>query len=139
MVHLSEKTGAVFPTLWSACVSWIVLMGGLIAFLRAGGRGRTGWELPASSSSPTLICCVAPGWLVQRRLGHVALETPTLISLVAVSLSLRLVFEDNLFSYYFVALAVVLVVDVVHGHIRQTAVTWLAMLSLVYCEPTIFV
>jgi hypothetical protein len=271
MVRWSQKTGAVFPTLWSACISWLVLMGGSIALLRASGRGRSGWEpaalvlvaslppvwmciemfahpqdivamgfslaatacairtrwlwvgifialavlaqpfgvlvaiplfvvapaagklrfaigalasvavidlpilavtngaaahtiflgsgnavgagstvlwqihLPSTllvqtSRVAPLVCCLALAWFLQRRLGAAVLQAPALISLVAVSLSLRLVFEDNLFSYYFMALAVILVlVDVVDGHIRETVVAWLIMVSLVYSEPTIFV
>ena len=271
MVRWSQKTGAVFPTLWSACVGWLVLMGGLLSVLRASGRGRTGWEpatlvlvaclpplwmsiemyahpqdivamgfslaalgfalrsrwigsgvftalavlaqpfgilvaiplfvvapaarklryvigavvgvvvidlplllLTSGSAAHTiflgsgnavgrgttvlweihlpstllvqvsriapLVACFLVAWLVQRRLGSAALLPPALVSLVAVCLSLRLVFEDNLFSYYFLALAVILVVvDVVHGHIRQTVIAWLIMVSLVYSEPVIFV
>ncbi|HVA07464.1 MAG TPA: hypothetical protein VNG12_12065 [Acidimicrobiales bacterium] len=271
MVRWSQKTGAVFPTLWSACVGWLVLMGGLLSVLRASGRGRTGWEpatlvlvaclpplwmsiemyahpqdivamgfslaalgfalrsrwigsgvftalavlaqpfgilvaiplfvvapaaqklryvtgavvgvvvidlplllLTSGSAAHTiflgsgnavgrgttvlweihlpstllvqvsriapLVACFLVAWLVQRRLGSAALQPPALVSLVAVCLSLRLVFEDNLFSYYFLALAVILVVvDVVHGHLRQTVIAWLIMVSLVYSEPVIFV
>ena len=271
MVRWSEKTGAVFPTLWSACVSWLVLMGGLLSVLRASGRGRTGWEpaalvlvaclppmwmsiemyahpqdivamgfslaalgfalrsrwfgagvftafavlaqpfgvlvaiplfvvapaaqkvryvvgavvgvividlpillLTSGSAAHTvflgsgnavglgttvlweihlpsgvlvqisriapLVACFLVAWFAQRRLGSGVLQPRALVSLVAVCLSLRLVFEDNLYSYYFLALAVILiVVDVVHGHIRQTVVAWLIMVSLVYSEPVIFV
>jgi hypothetical protein len=271
MVRWSEKTQAVFPTLWSACVAWLVLMGGTISVLRASGRGRTGWEptalvivaalppvwmsiemythpqdivamgfslaalgfalrsrwigagvfialavlaqpfgflvavplfvvaplagklryaigaivaiavidvpilavtngaaahtiflgsgnavgigttvlweihLPGTvliqiSRIAPLVCCFALAWFVQRRLGSAVLQAPALVSLVAVCLSLRLVFEDNLFSYYFLALSVILfVVDVIHGRIRQTVVAWLLMVFLVYSEPVIFV
>jgi len=38
------------------------------------------------------------------------------------------------------ALAVILiVVDIIHGRIRQTVVAWLAMVSLIYSEPTLIV
>ena len=75
-----------------------------------------------------------------RRLGRSALQPAVLISVVAVSLSFRLIFEDNIFSYYFLALAVLLVVqDVIHGRIRETLVAWVAMVTLVYTEPFIFV
>jgi hypothetical protein len=271
MVGWSIKTGAVFPTLWSGCVSWLFLMGGLITLLRASGRGRTGWEptalvivaslppvwmciemyahpqdlvamgfclaatgcalrsrwmgagvlialavlaqpfgilvaiplfvvAPAPRKLPfaigavaaaaivnlpllaltsgsaahslflgsgsavhggstvlwevhlrpavlvqvsriaPLVACLVVAWLVQRRLGSAVLQPRALTTLIAVSLSLRLVFEDNLFSYYFMALAVILVVvDVVHGRIRQTVVAWLAMVSLIYSEPWVIV
>jgi hypothetical protein len=87
-----------------------------------------------------LVACFLVAWFVQRRLGSNVLKPHALVSLVAVCLSLRLVFEDNLFSYYFLALAVILiVVDVVHGHIRQTVIAWLLMVALVYSEPVIFV
>ena len=87
-----------------------------------------------------LVACFLVAWFAQRRLGSGVLQPRALVSLVAVCLSLRLVFEDNLYSYYFLALAVILiVVDVVHGHIRQTVVAWLIMVSLVYSEPVIFV
>ena len=105
------------------------------------------WEFHLPSTVLVQISRIAPlvlslvlAWLVQRRLGPAVLQPPALISLVAVSLSLRLVFEDNLFSYYFMALAVILVVvEVVHGRIRQTVVAWLVMVTLVYSEPVIFV
>ena len=271
MVGWSIKTNAVFPTLWSGCVSWLVLMAGLIALLRASGRGRTGWEptalvivaslppvwmciemyahpqdlvamgfclaatgcalrcrwiaagvlialgvlaqpfaflvaiplfvvAPAARKLPfvigavvtaviidlplfvvtsgsaahtiflgsgnsvqsggsvlweihlphtvltqisriaPLVACLVVAWLVQRRLGSAVLAPLALTSLVAVSLSLRLVFEDNFYSYYFMALAVMLiVVDVIQGRIRQTVVAWLAMASLIYTEPTLIV
>lgn len=271
MIRWSEKSGAVFPTLWSACVSWVVLMAGLISVLRASGRGRTGWEptalvvvaclppvwmcvemyahpqdlvamgfslaaiacalrsrwigvgvlialaalaqpfavlvaiplfvvapvagklrfaiaavasvaiidlpllavtsgasahtvflgsgnavnigstvlwkihLPSTvlvqtSRVAPLLFCLALAWVVQRRLGPAVLQPSALLPLIAVSLIFRLVFEDNLFSYYFMALAVILVVvDVVQGHIRETVVAWLIMVSLVYSEPTLFV
>jgi hypothetical protein len=63
-----------------------------------------------------------------------------LLALIGVSLALRLVFEQNIFAYYYLALAVTLVVlDVVRGRIRETLVAWLIMVSLVYTEGTIIV
>ena len=56
------------------------------------------------------------------------------MSVVAVSLSLRLVFEDLIVAYYFMALAVSLVLlDVVRGHIRRSTVAWLAAVAVVFC------
>jgi len=71
--------------------------------------------------------------LVVRRLGHAAaLEPVALVSLVALSLSMRLVFESSLYGYYFMALVVALVLlDVVRGHIRAALVVWLIVMSLV--------
>ena len=78
---------------------------------------------------------------VVRRVGPIAARQPTLLlSLVGVSLALRLVFEQNIFAYYYLALAVTLVLlDVVRGRIRETLVAWLIMVSLVFTEDTIIV
>jgi hypothetical protein len=101
---------------------------------------RGGAQLLLASRLPPLVLSLALSWYVVRRVGQSALQPAVLISLVAVSLSFRLVFEDNIFSYYYMALAVSLVlVDVVRGHIRQTLVAWVAMVTLVYTEPTIIV
>lgn len=101
---------------------------------------RTGAALVLASRLPPLVLSLALSWYVMRRLGRSALQPSVLIALVAVSLSLRLVFEDNIFSYYYMALAVTLVVlDVARGRIRETLVAWLLMVTLVYTEPTILV
>jgi hypothetical protein len=72
-------------------------------------------------------------WWVGRRLGPSVLEPAPLLSLVALSLSLRLVFDQWLYGYYFMALAVVLVLlDVVGGRIRSSLVAWLAAVSVVF-------
>ena len=85
--------------------------------------GTVLWELGLSGAPAVLLTRVAPvavsivlSWWVARRLGGAALRPATLMSVVAVSLGLRLVFEQNLFAYYFMALAVSLVLlDVVAG------------------------
>ena len=70
--------------------------------------------------------------VVVRRLGPRSLEPVPLLSLVAVSLALRLVFEANLFTYYFMALAVTLaLLEVTQGSIRRTVAAWFAALTLV--------
>ena len=115
----------------------------------AGGIGGTVvWELHVRVGAPLVLVSRLPplflslvlAWYVVRRLKSTALQPAVLISLVAVSLSFRLVFEDNIFSYYYMALAVSLVVlDVVRGRIRETLVAWVAMVLLVYTEPVIIV
>lgn len=115
----------------------------------SGGLGGTvAWELHVRNGAPLLLVSRIPplvlafvlSWYVVRRLGQSALQPAVLVSLVAVSLSFRLVFEDNIFSYYFMALAVMLVLlDVVRGRIRETLVAWLAMVTLVYTEPYIII
>jgi hypothetical protein len=81
---------------------------------------------------PILLAAVLAGW-ARQRLGEHSLDPVPLISLMATSFSLRLVFEQNLFGYYFMALAVSLVVlDVTRGQVRGTVVAWLALVTLVF-------
>ena len=55
------------------------------------------------------------------------------MSLVATSLSLRLVLEQNLFGYYFMALAAALVLlDASAGHIRGQLVAWIGLVALAF-------
>ena len=103
--------------------------------------GTALWELshggPAvlvGSRALPVVLALALSWWVTRRLGPVALSAPAMISLAAASLSLRLIFEQNLISYYFMALVVVLVlVDVAGGRIRGSLVAWLITLLMVFC------
>ena len=75
----------------------------------------------------------ALAWWALRRLGALALEPIPLLSLMATCISLRLVFEQNLFGYYFMALAIMLIVlEVVCGRIRGELVAWIAMAVLAY-------
>jgi hypothetical protein len=72
-------------------------------------------------------------WWILRRIGSAALAPVPLVSLIAISLSLRLVFEQNLFGYYFMALAVCLVLlDVIRGRIRGELVAWVAVVTLLF-------
>jgi hypothetical protein len=103
--------------------------------------GTAVWELGLNGAAAVLVSRVLPialalaiPWWVVRRLGPARFEPVALLSLVAVCLSLRLVFEQNLFVYYFMALAVSLVLlDVARGHIRSSLVAWLVALTLVFC------
>ena len=73
-------------------------------------------------------------WWALRRLGAAAAVQPVaLVSLIGVCVGLRLVFEQQLFGYYYLALSVSLVaLDVVRGRVRSTVVGWLATVSMVY-------
>ena len=107
-----------------------------------GGIGGTVlWELDLHGAPLVLLSRIAPIALFPRdRLVDAAtarhdsrLEPVALISLIAVCVSLRLVFEQQLFGYYFMALSVSLIVlDVVRGHLRSTLAAWLATTSVVY-------
>ncbi len=86
----------------------------------------------ASRVLPLVLSALLASW-VARRLGPAALEPVPLISLIALSLSLRLVFEQNFMGYYFMALAVSLVLlDVVSGRVRGQLVAWLAAMTLAF-------
>jgi hypothetical protein len=81
---------------------------------------------------PLLMSLLLALW-TRRRLGPAALEPVPLIALIATSLSMRLVFEENLFGYYFMALMVALVLlDILGGKIRGVLLAWIASISLAY-------
>lgn len=95
--------------------------------------GLHGAPLVFLSRVMPILIAVAISWYVHRSLGAKALEPAPLIALAAVCLSLRLVLEQNLFGYYFMALAVMLVIfDVVRRRIRGELVAWLALISMAY-------
>lgn len=76
---------------------------------------------------------MALAWWVSRRLGERLLSPIPLISLVAASLTIRLVFEENLFGYYFMAVAVaLLVLDVAVGRIRGPLLAWIALVAAAF-------
>ncbi len=113
------------------------------ALLGSGDTGGVGTALDslhlrgapllfASRVLPVLLALILSWWVV-RRLGPAALEPVALVSVVALSLCMRLVFEQALFGYYFMALAVTLVLlDVMGGRIRGSLVAWLVLVSLVF-------
>jgi hypothetical protein len=103
--------------------------------------GTVLWELHLLGAPVVMLSRVTPVvlsvalslWVV-RRVGREALQPTTLMSVVAVSLGLRLVFEQNLFAYYFMALVVSLVLlDVARGYLRSSTVAWLAAVALEFC------
>ena len=73
-----------------------------------------------------------------QKLGPRVLEPVPLLSVMALSLSLRLVFEQALYGYYLMAVSVMLVLlDVMGQRIRGSLVAWLLLLTLVYVDgPT---
>jgi hypothetical protein len=44
MAHWSNQAGAVGPTIRIGYLGWLVLMAGVVAFLRTTNRGKCGWE-----------------------------------------------------------------------------------------------
>ena len=68
-----------------------------------------------------------------RRFGSALLAPAPLLSLLAACLTLRLVFEENLFGYYFLAASVTLLLaDLLRGHLRGTTLAWLGTLTLFF-------
>lgn len=60
-----------------------------------------------------------------------ALDPVVFTSLLTVSLGLRLVFEFNLYAYYFMPLTVsLLLLEVARGHIRSASIVWWSGVSL---------
>ena len=45
MYNWAQNTAALFPTIGLGYLSWFFLLAGVIAVLRATGRGRSGWEV----------------------------------------------------------------------------------------------
>ena len=106
----------------------------------SGYGGTLLWELHPhgvmlvilSRIMPIVASMLLARWAA-RRLGSAVMDPIPLLSLIATSLSLRLVFEQNLYGYYFMALAVSLVLlDVVAGRIRMQLVAWLGLLTLAF-------
>ena len=98
------------------------------------------WELHLTGSAavdvwrlmPIVISASLAYWTF-RRLGRAALDPVPLMALVATSLSLRLVFEEGLYGYYFMAVAVSLIVlDVLRRSFRVELIGWLALIVLVF-------
>ncbi len=107
----------------------------------SGTRGGTFlWELishssalDVSSRALPILAAITLAWWALRRLGPRALDPIPLLSLIATSLSMRLVFEEGLYGYKFMALAVMLIIlGIVRGSIRGRLVAWLALVTLVF-------
>jgi hypothetical protein len=94
-----------------------------------------GWVLAGTSRVLPIVLSMVLAWWLVRRLGAATVRSPIpLAALVALSLSLRLVFEENLRNtYYFMALAVMLILlDVVRGRIRGAVLAWIALVTLAH-------
>jgi glycosyl transferase family 87 len=96
----------------------------------------------ASRALPLALAGVIAGW-ARSRLGSAVLRPQPLVAILAASLALRLVFEVNLFGYYFMATAVALVaLDIVVGHVRVETVGWILAVAAFYppfFEPLVLV
>ncbi len=106
-----------------------------------GMGGSVLWELHLHGALRVTVTRVLPilvsmglGWWALRRLGAAALQPVPLLSLVALFLSSRLVFEQNLrHTYYFMALTVSLILlDIACGRLRGSLLAWIALVTLAY-------
>ena len=80
-----------------------------------------------------LVAAAALALWARRRLGAGALDPAPLVSLIAVCLALRVVFEEGLFGYKLLVLVVMVVlVAVVSGRITAELMSWLALVTLAY-------
>jgi hypothetical protein len=58
------------------------------------------------------------------------LEPIPLIALIATSLCLRLIFEVNLWGYYFMAMTVLLIIlEIINGRIRVSLLVWIVLVT----------
>jgi len=98
------------------------------------------WQLHITGSAavdlwrvmPVLVSALLAYWTT-RRLGHAALDPVPLMAVVATSLSMRLVFDEGLYGYYFMAVAVALIVlDVLRRRFRIVLIGWFALIVLVF-------
>ena len=90
----------------------------------------SGDVLYALSRGLPLIASVAMALWVRRHCGASSLAPVTMMSVVAVSLILRLAFEINLWGYYFMALTVVLIMtQVIRGAVNWWLVSWLTVVT----------
>jgi hypothetical protein len=129
LIYASASTNALKTLLLGSGTSFGGLGGTWLTMLSTNG---THVAILVSRVVPLELSLVLAWWAL-RRLGGAILQPVALVSLVTVSLSLRLVFEQNLYGYYFAALAVMLVLlDVLRGHIRATLVAWLVAVSVVF-------
>jgi len=80
-----------------------------------------------------IVAAMGIAWWAKGRLGAATLEPIALCSIMALSISLRLVFEQNLFGWYFMAVAVLLLMlEVACGRIRGEFIAWLGLVALAY-------
>lgn len=100
--------------------------------------GIHGTLLTVASRACPIIVTIGLAWWAKRKIGSASLEPVPLLSLIATALCSRLLFEVDLWGYYFLAVSVALVVlDAASGKIRGTLIAWLALVTLVF-NPVIW-
>jgi hypothetical protein len=95
--------------------------------------GLRGGPLVFCSRVLPILAAMALAWWAYRRLGTRVMRPVPLVSLLATTLSLRVVFEEGLYGYKFMALSVMLILlAVVRGRIRGELIAWLALATLLF-------
>ncbi len=120
----------------------IALGSSRVGIINRSVGGTVLWETDLHGFPLFLCSRIAPvaasmllAWWAARRLGPRVLNPVPLVSLMTCSLLFRLVFEENLFGYYFMAASVALVLlEVVRGHFRGTVAAWIG-LELIAFNP----
>jgi hypothetical protein len=83
-------------------------------------------------AAPIVAACFVAWWCAHR-LGLAVLEPVPLLSLIGTCLAIRLVFEVNLFGYYFMAAGVTLIMlDIAMGRIRGQTIAWLGLTTIAF-------
>jgi hypothetical protein len=102
-----------------------------------------GFELDAASRALPLVLAAGIAAWARSRLGPALCRPQPLVAVLAASMALRLVFEVNLYGYYFMATAVALVaLDIVVGHLRVETIGWILVVAAFYpptFEPLVLV
>lgn len=91
--------------------------------------GLTGNALAVFARVLPLVCAALLALVGRRRAGDTLLTPAVLVSMSAICLGMRLVFETALYGYYFSAAAVfVVALDLIRGRLRVLTVAWLVLL-----------
>ncbi|HVA53841.1 MAG TPA: hypothetical protein VNF05_10060 [Acidimicrobiales bacterium] len=118
----------------------LILGSSRVGVINRSTGGTVLWETDLRGIPLFLLSRVAPiaasmalAWWASKRLGPRILSPVPLISLLASSLAFRLIFEENLFGYYFMAVSVALIVlDVARGQVRGTVLAWIALVTVAF-------
>jgi hypothetical protein len=118
----------------------LILGSSRVGVINRSTGGTVLWETDLRGIPLFLLSRVAPiaasmalAWWASKRLGPRMLSPVPMVSLVATSLAFRLIFEENLFGYYFMAVSVALIVlDVAKGQIRGTVLAWIALVTVAF-------
>jgi hypothetical protein len=113
----------------------IVLGSSRVGIIDRSTGGTVLWETHWHGFTLFLCSRIAPiaasmlvAWWAARKLGPRVLNPIPLVALITCALTFRLVFEENLFGYYFMAVSVTLIlIEVVRGRFRGTVAAWVAL------------